>query len=563
MTSFETSPQASHLAMPRLRSPAGNQTTRPASATTTPKAAPPAGSQTAPDGHDQNDAQRAAAVGGAYTSPPTIHDAIPVRASSAGTQTPAAARQPARPTIPSPLPDQIDPGHSHLDPQTPSAGVADLPDGHSTGDTQADAAVGDQASPPTTSPSAPSLHASAGTQAPAATIAAASPSDPSSLSAQPDPGQATGDIHTRIAGVANIPDGQPMPDAHRVFAVGEHDQPTTRSPSTPTDTMSSAVDPPGPANRRSEPTVPPPALADPLLALAADVLDDLEKVKIANENRLRQLTRDEADKDGEIRGFGLDTSHPDVARLSALVDMLGQAEHQAELNLKRLMRQHPLGPWVKATVGIGEKQGARLFAAIGDPYIRPEIVREDGTVEPSRPRTVSELWAYTGYHVIPADHRNDDTQAEIAGGEQGGHPDQASCDAQDEFVGVAPKRQRGQHANWNATAKMRTFLVAESCVKATASPFRIVYDETRQKYDGAVHKVSCVRCGPSGNPAPTGSPLSPGHQHARALRAVSKAVLKELWREARRIHETTPAAMVQATPIIAPPPGSTPPEVIP
>lgn len=43
--------------------------------------------------------------------------------------------------------------------------------------------------------------------------------------------------------------------------------------------------------------------------------------------------------------------------------------------------------------------------------------------------------------------------------------------------------------------------------------------------------------GPAGKPAPTGSPLSTGHQHARALRLVAKTVLRDLWREARRIHE--------------------------
>ena len=54
-------------------------------------------------------------------------------------------------------------------------------------------------------------------------------------------------------------------------------------------------------------------LADPSLMLAADVVDDLERVRIANENRLRQLTRAEVDSDGEERGFGLSADHPDVA----------------------------------------------------------------------------------------------------------------------------------------------------------------------------------------------------------------------------------------------------------
>lgn len=233
-------------------------------------------------------------------------------------------------------------------------------------------------------------------------------------------------------------------------------------------------------------------IADPLLALAADVLDDLERVRIANENRLRQLTRTGADADGEERGFGLTTEHPDVARLADLVAALAKAEHDAELQLKRAMRRHPLGPWVAATRGIGEKQGARLLAAVGDPYWH--------TLE-DRPRQVSELWSYCGYG--------------------------------DAAVQV---RRKGVRANWSTAAKMRGYLVAVSIVKA-GGPYREVYDQARERYEVALHEGACVRCGPSGSPALPGSPLSAGHQHGRALRAIVKAVLRDLWLEARRLHD--------------------------
>lgn len=269
--------------------------------------------------------------------------------------------------------------------------------------------------------------------------------------------------------------------------------------------------PPAPANVHAAPNRAAPVLADPFLSLAAEVLDDLEKVRIANENRYRQLTRSVADVDGGERGFGLDESNPDVRRLRALVDALAIAEHQATLNLNRMMRAHPLGPWVKATRGVGEKQGARLLAAIGDPYW-------NGLHD--RPRTVSELWAYCGYHPVIA----------------GGNPDQSSLDAQKAAVRVAAKRARGQKANWSADAKMRAHLIAESIMKA-GGPYREIYDATRVKYADALHEVECKQCGPKGNPALVGSPLSDGHKHARALRAVAKEVLKGLWREAKRLHE--------------------------
>jgi hypothetical protein len=286
--------------------------------------------------------------------------------------------------------------------------------------------------------------------------------------------------------------------------------------------------PPAPAMTPPESTACAPVLADPLLALAADVLDDLERVRIANENRLRQLTRDETDIDGEERGFGLTLDHPDVRRLAALVEALTKAEHDAELQLNRLMRKHPLGPWVKQARGVGEKQGARLLAAIGDPYWNDLH---------DRPRTVSELWAYCGYHVLRAGQRSLDAQSSSAGsGPTGGNPDQAMTDAQADGVGVAAGRARGQKANWSADAKMRAHLVAVSIVKA-GGQYREVYDEARAKYADSLHPADCRRCGPAGNPALAGTPRSAGHQHAMALRLVAKAVLRDLWREAKRLHE--------------------------
>lgn len=50
-------------------------------------------------------------------------------------------------------------------------------------------------------------------------------------------------------------------------------------------------------------------------------------------------------------------------------------------------------------------------------------------------------------------------------------------------------------------------------------------------------QVAVSRCLTSGKPAQPGSPLSKAHIHARGLRAISKAVLKDLWVEAKRLHE--------------------------
>lgn len=231
---------------------------------------------------------------------------------------------------------------------------------------------------------------------------------------------------------------------------------------------------------------------DPLLGMSADVLDDLEKTRIMNENRLRQFTRPagQADEDGEYRGFGLDESHPDVARQAALVDGLKKLEEDAIKNLERAMKKNPLGPWVKKQTGLGFKQTARLLASLRDPFWND--LHE-------RPRTVSELWQYAGH-------------------------------------GSESRKKRGHQVFWNPDAKMRLWNISNSCIK-TKGHYRNVYDDRRAETAEKVHTRECVRCGPSGKPAQPGTPWAKGHQHADALRIVGKEILRDMWLEAKRIHE--------------------------
>lgn len=246
---------------------------------------------------------------------------------------------------------------------------------------------------------------------------------------------------------------------------------------------------------------------DPYASLnfAAQVVDDLEALRIANANRLRQLTNGVEDSDGETRGLGFGPEHPSVISMASIVEGMEKLEAQSIKELERLMKTHPLGPWVKVQTGIGFKQAARLLGAIGDPYIRPAHELEDGTFVPAAPRTVSQLWAYSGYSVI--------------GGE-------------------SQRRRKGVQANWSDDARKRAYLIAASCVKQKpGTPWRDLYDASRAKYAESVHGTDCLRCGPKGKPAKAGTPLSAGHQHARALRIMSKELLKELWLESKRVHE--------------------------
>jgi hypothetical protein len=307
--------------------------------------------------------------------------------------------------------------------------------------------------------------------------------------AQPSkPGHRVHDTQRDFAGPTNTPPATSLLTPKEVAPAGPGHPPATS---------------PLPPNRRAPAG---PILADPMLGLFADVVDDLETVRIANQNRLRQLC------DDTEHGHGLTVDHPQVRILADLVASLEASEHQAVLALKRAMRAHPLGPWVKNTPGVGEKQAARLIAAIRDPYWNDLH---------GRPRTVSELWSYCGFSVVhTGDHRVVDPQ-EV------------------NVAGVAPRRARGTKATWNQNARMRAYLVAVSCVKVAQSPYRDVYDTGRIKYAESVHAAACVRCGPSGHPAALGTPLSLGHQHARAMRLMCKEILRDLWREAARIHQAT------------------------
>lgn len=273
----------------------------------------------------------------------------------------------------------------------------------------------------------------------------------------------------------------------------------------------------------------------------AKTLDEFEALRTANENRLRTLTRggpaDERlasgkfatladlplDADGEERGFGLTHDDPAVELLARTVAEFSNVENQAIKLLEKQLRKHPMGPWLTAQKGIGAKQGARLLATLGDPYVRPEIVLEDGTVEPSRARTVGELISYAGW--LP--------------GANGG---------------PAPRRRRGEVVRHNPDARKRAWLVIDSCLKCTAgkkletcvldenewlkhsdgcecSPYRVIYDDARRQYADSVHVADCPQC-----KAKAGEPLRLGHQKARAVRLAARQLIKDLWAEARRIH---------------------------
>ncbi|WP_369068577.1 hypothetical protein [Kineococcus terrestris] len=341
------------------------------------------------------------------------------------------------------------------------------------------------------------------------------------------PGQVGLDAHHSAAGQGSTPTSSSQAPVATQPTLAAAGGPTTPPParsdttpvegppagaSTPAPTTDPAVttDPPSEqgttpaaaASADSRPRRGAPLLLDPTLLLAAAALDDIERTANANANRLRMLTRDVEDSDGRIRGAGLTAEHPQVATLTAIVDTLKQLEKDATRNLEKAMKAHPLGPWVKAQAGVGNKQAARLLAAIGDPYWREDLLHEDGTVRvPAGPRTVSALWAYCGRHVIDGD---------------------------------AARRRKGQRANWSVSAGSRAYVIAEACIKQTGEPMKNGITRARSPYRDVydARRAHTLMTHPEWTDA---------HSHNDAMRVTTKALLRDLWIEARRLHHEAAA----------------------
>lgn len=264
------------------------------------------------------------------------------------------------------------------------------------------------------------------------------------------------------------------------------------------------------------------------------LLDDLERVRIMNSNRIGALER--------VYGEAL-------PHLTEIAEPLNQAEHLAELELVRTWRKHPLAPWAKEARGVGEKSIARLIAEIGDPSIGTKGHWETTTTEEAMPeadtqsvdasengasdesdaqatsapknrtwvidenfdRSVSQLWSYCGV--------GDPARSRIPKG-----------------AVQADLLKRGK-----PRAKKQMYLIATGMLKAGVrrdeegeasgiSPWGEKYLKARVHYANHVHEAPCPPCH-----AQAGDPWKPGHQHMAALRKLEKEFLKALWREARRL----------------------------
>lgn len=215
------------------------------------------------------------------------------------------------------------------------------------------------------------------------------------------------------------------------------------------------------------------------LALASKKLDALEASRKALASLHRSLERNgvlDPDTLGEILGISKE---------------LKRREYRPRKDIEILMLDHPLAAWIEATPGIGGLGVGRLIAALG-----PGGVTYNAAHGRER-RGCGELLQFCGH----------------------GDPERS-------------RLRRGQKIAYSPTAKMRTYLIAESAYRNHDGPYRAIYDAAQAKYEGAVHSQPCSRCTKRGqSAAAVGSPLSPLHRKARALRIVGREILKDMWRE--------------------------------
>lgn len=226
------------------------------------------------------------------------------------------------------------------------------------------------------------------------------------------------------------------------------------------------------------------------------LLDDIERLRISDANRI---------------GAGEREMGEALPHLHVVHEELEKVEKKAVKELQRAWKKHPLAAWSHGIPGAGDKLMARLIAVIGDPAFREDRGQRARETQ-STPalvfaeRTVSELWSYCGH--------GDPRRKKKAG-----------------------MMQAEAFKLGNPEAKKRTWLIAAQFVKTANSPYRAVYEQARERYAERTHETKCVRCGPSGHPALPGSPWSPGHQHAAAIRYMGKVFLRDLWLEAKRLHK--------------------------
>ena len=204
-----------------------------------------------------------------------------------------------------------------------------------------------------------------------------------------------------------------------------------------------------------------------------EVYYDVQGVRIAAEHRIRKAGEHGLAEDG----------------VKALMDWVNERMDKQEAELKAMVlkqiKDEPLWKdWMKGVKGVGPCIAGGMLAWLGDC---------------SRFDTVSKLWAYCGEHVVD---------------------------------GHAPKRTRGEKANWNATLRTLCWKAGQSFVRV-GDGYRDLYLREKVRLRG-LHPEPVEYDPP--RKKKDGTPLlrfTDGHIDAMARRKVAKVFLSHYWQMAR------------------------------
>jgi hypothetical protein len=171
--------------------------------------------------------------------------------------------------------------------------------------------------------------------------------------------------------------------------------------------------------------------------------------------------------------------------------------------IKEIVDEHPLWTrWLKGIKGIGPILAGGWISGLATPERFPNVAK---------------LWAYCGYHTVPADMKyaekfktNPRFADALAGGRIPALPD-------DQNLRMAAHRVRGQRANWSSSLKTLGWKTGESFVKASKGQYRPFYDEQRAHYEQSRPETSDA------------------HRFAMAKRKTVKLFLSHMWEVWRRI----------------------------
>lgn len=236
-------------------------------------------------------------------------------------------------------------------------------------------------------------------------------------------------------------------------------------------------------------------IVSPAFRFTAQQLDDVEKYRKAANNQLRIFIKpaDEPDEDGICRGFGYPEDDIAVLTLKNHIERLEESEKAFKKTLEKNFKDSPLAAIVNTTYGIGVPMVTRLLGIIGDPYIKPiKVDIETGeVVEQERVRTLSELFSYCG---LTPDSR----------------------------------KKKGSTCKYNPQAQSALWVIANNIhiwQKPEKSPLKALFVRYYAYYQSRVDDK--------------GKPWNNMRASRAAYRKVGREVLKTLYFEAQKIHETS------------------------